>query len=259
MPVEQGKQPSALTLRAGGRTSALAIVQRLDGFSGPVLIEAIDLPRGVSFDPVLVGRGRTTVPVVFTAAADATFEVGAVRLVGRSISGDRKEALDYGLGPRRLVPEATHAALGGTLVWPQNPNIQPSIREVRVTRGLIVAIRQGAPFELTARPANAVVGPGESIELTVDVVRRAGFTEAVAVSTSDLPPNMPSASATIGKEATSAVIKLTVPANVPPGGYSFIVRGTGSFPFNKDPNAKEKPNIGVNEPSNPIRLTVRRP
>jgi hypothetical protein len=35
------------------------------------------------------------------------------------------------------------------------------------------------------------------------------------------------------------------------------VRGSGPYPFNKDPKAKEKPNVTLSEPSNPVTVTVR--
>jgi hypothetical protein len=130
---------------------------------------------------------------------------------------------------------------------------------VRATRGLAYAVREGAPFLLTARPESWVVGPGGQAEIQLEVERRPGFDDAVQVTATDLPPNLPAASATIAKEAKSAVLKLAVPANVPPGSYSILLRGTGPFPFNKDPNAKDKPKINVTEPSNPVSLTIRRP
>jgi hypothetical protein len=89
------------------------------------------------------------------------------------------------------------------------------------------------------------------------VTRRAGFTEAVAVTVTDLPPNMPAATVTIAKDAKTAVFPLFVPRNVPIGIYTILLRGTGAYPFNKDPKAKEKPNVNLTEPSNPITLFVR--
>ena len=89
------------------------------------------------------------------------------------------------------------------------------------------------------------------------MTRRAGFTEAVAVTATDLPPNMPAATVTIAKEAKTAALPLFVPKNVPAGIYTILLRGTGAYPFSKDPKAKEKPNINLTEPSNPITLYVR--
>ena len=39
----------------------------------------------------------------------------------------------------------------------------------------------------------------------------------------------------------------------PTGIYTFLLKGTGPYPFSKDPNAKTKPNINLSEPSNPSR------
>ena len=50
---------------------------------------------------------------------------------------------------------------------------------------------------------------------------------------------------------------LFLPKTVPPGVYTFVLRGTAPYPFNKDPNAKERPNVALTSPSNPITVTVR--
>ena len=74
---------------------------------------------------------------------------------------------------------------------------------------------------------------------------------------SGTPPQIAAATVTIAKEAKAGVLPLFVPKNVPPGTYSFVVRGSGPYPFNKDPKAKDKPNVTLTEPSNPITLTVK--
>ncbi len=37
----------------------------------PIRIEATDLPPGVTCEPVVIGPGKTSAPLVFTAARDA--------------------------------------------------------------------------------------------------------------------------------------------------------------------------------------------
>jgi hypothetical protein len=261
VPVEPQGLVNGVTIRAGGRTAAIVVATRIDGFTGPIRVEARELPPGVSFDPVTIGQGQFQAPISFTAVPDAKQGVGSIVLVGRSQASDRKEVLDYAAGTSRVFPEVEHVALGGTLVWPPTPNPTggPPYINARAARGLACAVIEGAPFLLTVRPDSWAVAAGAPVELTVEVVRRPGFTEAVQLSVTDLPPNMGGANATIAKEATSAVLKMTVPGNVPPGNYSFLVRGSGPFPFNKDPNAKDKPNVNVLEPSNPVSLTVRKP
>jgi hypothetical protein len=186
-------------------------------------------------------------------APGAKLEVGPVRLIGRSLSGDRKEWLEYPKGTPGIAPEIVHEAISGAMVWPpQLPQGQPTPAPARVTRGFIVAVREGAPFSINAQPSHWDLAPGGTIELDLNVTRYPGFTEA------DLPPNMPTSGTSIAKDQTSGVLKLTVPANVPPGIYTFLVQGSGPFPFSKDPNAKQKPNVNVSQPSNPITITVRK-
>ena len=244
-----------LTARAGGRVSATVVARRIDGFGGPIEIDAVDLPDGVTSEPIRIGPGQTQSSLILTVAPGAKCFEGPIRVVGRSRSGDRKELLDYVPGTSHIRPEIEHAALGANLVWdPQNVPVAAS----RVSRGVVLAAREGSPFLLSAHPSNWVVGQGDSLELTVDVERHGGFTEAVQVSTVSLPPNVPSVSASIAKDKTSAVLKVTIPKNTPAGSYSFHVNGSGAFPFSADPKAAQKPNINVVEPSNGISVTVRR-
>ena len=50
----------AVTIRAGGRTSAYVAAIRLDGFAGPIRVEATDLPPGVQCAPVVIGQGQVS-------------------------------------------------------------------------------------------------------------------------------------------------------------------------------------------------------
>jgi hypothetical protein len=253
-------QPGALSVSAGGRASAVAVASRLDGFVGPIRVEALDLPSGVSCEPVTLGPNQSSAPVVFTADKHAPPGIGRATLVGRALSGDRKDVLDYARGANPLHPEPSHPALPGSLTWgPTNPGQTPAPpAPARLTRGLILAVVEPAPFLLTAKPDEWVVGKGETVEIQVEATRSEGMTEAIQVNATDLPPNQVGANVAIAKGSNSAVLKLKVADNVPPGNYTFVLRGTGPFPFNKDPNAKARPNVSVTEPSNPISLRIRR-
>jgi hypothetical protein len=232
--------PAGLTLRAGGRALATALLVRLDGFEGPVLVEARDLPDGVTMDPVLIGPGKVQAPLVFSAPPGTSRQVGAVRLVGH---GDEEYPVE-------------HLAQPLAAVWPPVNNAPQTL--VRAARGLPLVVVPGAPFRLTAKPAEIEVRPSSQAELTVEVERFEGFTEAIQLVLTDLPPNVPEVKGTIAKDATSATLKLTVPPNVPPGSYGLLARGTGPFPFSKDPNAKQKPKVNVTEPSNLVRVRVQK-
>ena len=143
------------------------------------------------------------------------------------------------------------------MTGPPNASVA-TMAPARFFHGFVIAIRgEPAPLTLTAKPDHAIVAQGRLLNLEMSVTRRAGFAEAVAVAAAELPPNVPAVNVSIAKDAKSGVLPLFVPKNVPPGPYSFVVRGSGPYPFNKDPKAKEKPNITLTEPSNPITVMVR--
>lgn len=251
----------AMTLRAGGGGWFYVIAMRSDGYNRPIQVQAVDLPRGVTCAPVVIGPGQMQAPVVLEAAPDAQLGDVVIQLEGRGLSPDRKEILDYTHGtPAPLGrPEPLRPVQAAGMVWlPTNVNGANVPGPTRLTRGFVLAVREGAPYQLKASPAHWDVPPGGTIELKVEVARRSGFTEAVQLGAIDLPPNMGTAGATIAKDATSTTLKLPVAANVPPGTYTFLLQGTGAFPFSKDPNAKQKPNVNAIEPSNPITLSVRK-
>lgn len=247
----------AVTIRAGGRTSAYVMAKRLDDFSGPIRIEAAELPPGVRCAPVILGPGQVLVPIVFEAAEDAKTAIGTVSLIGRTRFGDRKGELGYVAGASSLGPDLVHPVLAGGMTRPANATV-PTIAPARIFRGFVVAVRgEPAPLTLTAKPENWVVAQGHQLNLEMTATRRAGFVEAVAVTAPEFPPNVQTGTVTIAKDAKTAVLPLFVAKNVPPGTYSFVVRGAGAYPFSKDPNAKQKPNVNLTEPSNAVTVTVR--
>jgi hypothetical protein len=254
---ESPNQLDSLTIRAGGRTAATLVGWRMDGFAGPIEVEATELPAGVRCDPVVIAAGQSLAPIVFEADDGARPTVGLVRLIGRARFGDRKESLRFVAGATPLGPLVSHEALAGGMVWPPGNPGAPAIALARLNHGLVVAVRSPAPLRVTAKPALSVVAQGRLLPIDVTVTRREGFEEAVAVTETDLPPNLPAANVTVAKGATTATVPLFVPKTVAPGTYTFLLRGSGPYPFSKDPNAKPKPNVNLNEPSNPITLVVR--
>ena len=113
----------AVTIRAGGRTSAYVAAIRLDGFAGPIRVEATDLPPGVQCDPVVIGQGQVLTPIVFEAAENAKSGLGSVSLVGLARFGDRKAELTYTSGATSLGPELTHQAFAGGMTGPPNASV----------------------------------------------------------------------------------------------------------------------------------------
>jgi hypothetical protein len=248
-------QPQGITVRTGGRIAALAMVRRRDGFDGSIAVEARDLPPGLSVDPVIIGPGQNGSAVVVTAQPGAALGPAPLRLAAWPLSPDRKELLAGAPGSHRPVSERPRDARPLAVEWAATGQPQQGVM-MRAASEELIDVVPDAPFLLTVSPAETVLPAGESVELTAQVTRRAGFDEAVQVARAPLGPTVNVPNATIAKDATSVPLKLTVPGNLAPGTYTIVFQGSGPFPFNKDPNAKDKPRVNVNEPSNTVLVRV---
>ena len=247
----------AVTVRSGGRTSAYVAVLRRDGFAGPIRVEARALPAGVTARPVTIAATQAIAPIVFEAAENAQNSVGTATVAGLSRFGDRKDDLQFMSGVSPQGPSLERIAISGGMIWPPSPTA-PAVAPARVMNGFVVAVRgEPAPLSLTAFPDSIVLAQGRLCYLNVTVTRRAGFTEAVSVAATDLPPDTLAVPLAIAKEARTGLYPFFIGKTLAPGIYTFVLRGTGAYPFNKDPKAKEKPNINLIEPSNPITVLVR--
>ena len=136
------------------------LARRSDGFTGPIRVEARDLPPGVRCDPVVIAAGQVLAPLVFEADEDARPHVGTALLVGRARRGDRKEDLAYVAGATPLGPDRTHPALAGGMIHP--PAAAPvagtvPVAPARVLRGFVLAVREAAPL-----PSRPLPGPWSS-------------------------------------------------------------------------------------------------
>ncbi len=254
MPVTEGPDlaPRGVTLRAGGRARAWVLASRLDGFNDAIRVEAKDAPPGVQIEPTTILPSETRALLVISAEASAQGIVGPVKLVGRGRWRDRKEVLQYADGVAGGI-EVDQAAAPATVVWPA-PNDQFNL--LRVARSFAVAVVEPTAIRLTADPQHSTIGQGRFLPIAVKLSHAAGFANEVNLNISGLPPGTADVQAKFTKESDSVVLPLYVPLSTPPGRYSLIVNGSTVYPYSKDPNAKDKPNVAINEPSNPVAIDV---
>jgi hypothetical protein len=254
--------PDCAAVGKGGRTWMDILLYRNDGFDGPVRVEAVGLPAGVSCDPVVVAPGKNSAPLVFHAAADAKPGVFDVRIVG-------KAEID-GAAVARI-------ARGGGLTWPtvNTPGV------ARMSDSIVLAVRERNPYTVTASLASATAAAGTKVAIKVKIDRAADWAEAVQLSGFELPPGASVGLVTVAKGATEGTAELTLPANAKPGTYGFCLHGAGQVARDyanppappapatpiKDKDGKEikpaaapekKPagNMRIVLPSNALTLTV---
>jgi hypothetical protein len=228
--------PAGTTVRAGGAAYLDVIVHQSGGFNVPITLTAEGLPPGVHALPTTI-RGNHGA-FVFWADAGAADWTGPVKLIAAAKMGERKL--------RREVRPYTR-------VWPE-ANIATS----RPTRDFILAVREGAPFELEFAEERVEVEAGKKSELKLRLRRHAkDFTNKVTVQPLAPPGNLQVGGGEIAAGKEEASVTVNVPPGTPPGEYTLSVLGQAQVPFNKDPKAAQKPNLLVALPARPVTLVVR--
>jgi hypothetical protein len=226
-------EPTCPLVRQGGSTHCELCLNRLN-FSGPVVVEAKDLPAGVTFAPVHVSPQTETAPLVFTAAADAPQWSGPVRLVAWAMIDGKRVERPVCWAERRL----------------NNPN-SPS----RLCRQLCLAVRPGAPYAIKMPVGSVKVAAGGSVSVTASVERMGDFKGKVQLNDLMLPPGFAVGAVEAAEGKNAAQLKLTVADNVPAGSYTVVVRGDAQVPFRRDPKA-DPMTLRVADPSTPLTVVV---
>jgi hypothetical protein len=195
----------------------------------------------VTCDPVVIGPGKTSAPLVFFAAKDAPLGHGEIRVTG-------KAAIDG--------VEAMRVARGGGLTW-QTTNT-PGI--ARMADSIVLAVRNPAPFVLTATPNATKVVAGEKVSIRVQVERADGWNENVQLAGLDLPQGGAIALVSMPKGSAQGTVELSLPANLKPGTYSFSVSGAGQAPKDfvraADPMRPRGASGRIVLPSNAVTIVV---
>jgi hypothetical protein len=235
--------PDACVVHQGGRTYCNVYVWRLDGYNGPITLTAEGLPEGVTCPPQTIGAGVRQAGLVLTAADDAPSWTGTIAIKGTATISDQE-----------VVREARSASI----TWPAQQN---QVTLSRLDRSLVLAVRDKAPYTLTAGVESVTAKLGEKVNVPLKISRlwpdakgplqviALGLPPNVQVTTGNQPINLPA-----GKD--EATLPIDVRTNAAPGTYTIILRSQMVLPFSKDPMAKQKPNATAVQPSSPIMLTI---
>jgi hypothetical protein len=246
--------PDAPNLRQGGNQFLTVFAWREDGFNGPVELAVEGLPKGVTCPPQTLGSGLRHTLLGLHADADAPSWTGTIKVTGTaSIKGVK----------------VTREARPGSITWPlQQP--QPNIPAIaRVDHDLSLAVRDAkSPFALTATFDKPAYVQGDKATINLKVARLwpdfKGPVNVVNLPNPQLlpqqppylPPGLNLPAVNVAADKTDATLAVNVGTNLPPGTYNLVLLGQAQVPYNKDPMAKQKPNVNFIEPSNPLVLTV---
>jgi hypothetical protein len=242
MPTD-GFRPGGVVVGKGGDETFGVFVWRRDGFKGEVTLTMDGLPTGVTCKPQIAHPAMKRTSLVVSAAETAPLFTGPITLMGTAVIAGNK-----------VVREARSAAV----TWPVPPgNNIPTV--TRLDRGAFLAVREKPPYALATKDDKGTVFHGDKLTVALKAKRlwpdAKGQIQIQAVPSEQIPGlNLPQVN--IGANATDGNLAVVVPANVPPGTYNIVFHSFLQVPFNKDPMAKQKPNVNAVVSSAPFQLTV---
>src|SRR5262249_35718213 len=136
------------------------------------------------------------------------------------------------------------------IVWPVVPG-QGVPPQCRLDRGIVLAVRDKAPFGLAASIDKATLFHGDKATLSLKLTRLwPDFKQPLQLQfiPGDLPGNLVvnnNQPVNIAPGTDTAALPVVVNPGVVPGMYNLALRAAAQIPFNKDPKAAQKPPINI--------------
>jgi Bacterial pre-peptidase C-terminal domain len=159
--------PDKAMIGPGSSTAWYVVVNRLNGFDGPVKVDVNGLPKGVSVNPLTIPATMTQGLLVLTAAADAPIDAVPVYISGTATV---------------KTPEGKEE----TLTRPVTPNEEiylPGGGRGRFDVGMqTVAVTEPSDIlKVEVSPREIRLKPGEEVRIEVTVQRRPDYDKAVSL------------------------------------------------------------------------------
>ncbi|MEZ6146692.1 MAG: hypothetical protein R3B91_15005 [Planctomycetaceae bacterium] len=214
-----------------GRVFADLIALRHRGMTGPIRISAEDLPTGIECPDVWIGPEVDVAPLVITAGRDVPLDVTSLRLTAHA-----------DMGMEQLV----RAVRGGASAVSQSP-----VPAGRLISEITLGVGPQAPFLVTAQPLQSDVSQGGLVEVQVTVERHdTSQTASCEMTGVCLPPLVRNEISEIAAGENEGWISFDLPAQLPPGPYTFAVQLVTEAAI----NGVDK--TSVKTVSNPITINV---
>jgi hypothetical protein len=158
--------PDKANIAPGASVSWYVLVNRSNGFAGPVKVELEGLPRGVTASALTVPASMSQGLVVLTAADNAPPAFCPVHVIGTAfVSRDGQEAK---LVRRAKAYEEIYSPGGG------RARFETDLQTVTVTA-------PGDILKVEVTPQQLVLKPGGEARLNVKLNRKAGFDKGVSL------------------------------------------------------------------------------
>ena len=216
-------QPLGSKLFRGGSEVIRVMALRRDGWTGPIRINAENLPTGVHAIETVIAANQSQTQIVLTAAEDAAKNQQAIRVTGTSDDGKLQQT-----------------AVPATIAWGKGAG-RDYIR-ARLMQRLMVAVsdRDLSPLTITLGDEKVVeVKKGEAISLPVKIVRREGGKTNVVLRARDFPPGASGADLTIAADKSEGSYEVKT-AKTPPGTYSLWLQAETKIKVKPNPQLLQR-------------------
>jgi hypothetical protein len=165
--------PRSFNIPRGGRVSVTVTAERKDGFSGPIDVELVDLPAGLTSGAGRIPADADTTVLMVAAGPDASLDTHKARV--RTVEPGPAPYEVPGVAVLTLVGRAS---IGGAVVSRQAERIDPLD---------VVALAPRPDLVVTTTAERVELPAGGEVTLTVNVERHNGFTGRVPISVLNLP------------------------------------------------------------------------
>jgi len=165
--------PRSFNVPRGGRVSVTVTAERKDGFNGPIDVEFVDLPPGLTSTTGRIPEGADTTVLMIAAAPGASLDTYKARL-----RLAEPAPAPYEVPGVAVLTLVGRASIDGTIVSREAERVDPLDVVALAPRPDLVVTTTTERMELTA---------GGEATLTVTVERHNGFTGRVPISVLNLP------------------------------------------------------------------------
>jgi hypothetical protein len=165
--------PKSFNIPRGGRVSVTVTAERKDGFYGPIDVEFVDLPAGLTSSPGRIPADADTTVLMISAALDATLDAHKAH-----VRTTDPKPTPYEVSGVAVLTLAGRASINGAVVSHQAERADPLD---------VIALAPEPDLVVTTSAERVELPAGGETTLTVNVDRRNGFTGRVPISVMNLP------------------------------------------------------------------------
>lgn len=209
--------PTSLQLQQGSAEQVTVSVTRGGGFSGPVTVEAQNLPGGVTAPSVTVPSGSTSATMTFTAAADAPATTPPTAAEAPASDADGDAAPRDAIAAQAPVSVTLRASGAG-------------VAAATASLSLSVTPAPTGSFAVALASGTLSVQQGASGTVGVTVSRQAPFTGPVTLTVGGAPDGVTATLDPNEVDGTASTLDIAVGGSVTPGDYTLTVTGSADGP-----------------------------